>query len=171
MSAWLRHLVRQSRGAERAVRPATSAYRAPALTANADVPSIESEEFVPAQATPSPGNVGRLPETRVPPGLPDADAGGRRDARTERTSPNPRDVRRDIAEDGVAPPVRSAPRRQPDAEDAAPSRDGRSRSGGDERAPDRATHGHAPADDDTLRLRSEAPTATIRPSLPARAAA
>jgi hypothetical protein len=68
-----------------------------------------------------------LPEVRLQQGRPAPHAAdfARRFARTERASPDARDLRRDIAEDLAAQPVRTTPRRQPGAEDAAPSRDGR----------------------------------------------
>jgi hypothetical protein len=172
MSAWLHHLVAQSRGGERAVRPATSARRAPAFTANGDVPSIDSEAWVAAPATPARGNDTRLPEPRLERGstVPDGDADGRRFAPSERAPPGPRTMHRDGAEDVVAQPVRSAPRRPPGTEDAVPRRDARNRSSEDERAPDRTAHAGATGDD-TPRVHRETSNATIRPSLPARVAA
>jgi hypothetical protein len=174
MSGWLRHLVRQSRAADRAVRPATGAHRGSAFaanTANANLPAIGSEEFGPAPASTSPAHEERAPETRVRQERPAPDAAdvGQRVTRTDRASPNTRDLRRDSGEEVVAQPVRSAPRRQPGTDDAATSRDSRSRSGGDERAPEMTARQPAPGDG-TPRFRGDTSTSTIRPSLPARAA-
>jgi hypothetical protein len=174
MSGWLLHLVVQSRTEKHGVRPATAMSRASAAVVGAGMPSIESEEFVAAQPTPSPADTGRAArvQTARQPAAPGSDAAPQRPVHTDRASPNGQAPWNENSEGIVAAMVRNASRRQPAADETSPSPGERVRRTGEARLPDAAARGEATLERaPPLRRETSTSTAAIRPSLPPRAAA
>ena len=165
MSAWLSRLVRQSRVAERSVRPTRGTYRAPAFAADASLPPIETEAFVTAPAASASSDSRPPPETRRSPSADAADRARRHALAEARPT---RDAQGDVGEEVVAAPRQPVLRHPPRGEGEATSRDMRAPRDAGARAAEGAAQVRAPAD--AVRVRGESSAAAIRPASPMRVA-